>query len=234
MDNKNISIKNIGNTCCNCLKETKIHNIRIRALGWGSSFDNFSTQIDLCDDCLKLTNPEWWKLKVCGNFDKDGQYDQNGEWYEFEDEIYKFVKQMPLAGQELFYNHYGCGACASYNMDAQDWIDYNLGTLSHKKCKKYGVYSPQEIQSYQEKFPTCQHPINKIYRDDSKGCWCPFGANGEYGQRVGLNISSSCYQCKYYIKRVSVIKEIKGEDWEDYKIYYISKIKKEEYKNKFE
>lgn len=205
MDKNNIAIKNIGNTCCNCLKETildniHINNIRIRSLGWGSSFDNFSTQLDLCDKCLNSTNPEWWKFEVCGNYDEDGYYDAHGEWYEYEKEIFEFVKQMPLAGQELFYNHYAYGACANSNMEAQDWIDYNLDILPHDRCKKYGYYSPQEKQAYKDRFPNCKHVKINVYSDGSKGSRCKRNAVGD-GDGNCRSVSSECYMCDCFEER---------------------------------
>ncbi len=177
MNKESIAITNSDNTCCNCLKEGKVHNIHIRALGYGSGFDNFSTQINLCDECYNLTNPEWWKLNVI-----DDEYDGH---YEFESEILKFVNQMPLAGRELFHNRYAYGACADYKMEPQDYIDYELEILSHDKCKEYGYYSPNEIKAYQEKFPICEYPYKKVYNDGSFSCWCPFGA---YGVRIKLAV----------------------------------------------
>ena len=227
--NKNKAIQNPENTCFNCLKETIVHKIKIPALGWGSQFDNFSTEIHLCDECMKLTNSEWWKLKTI-----KGETDLDDAYYEYENEILKFVKQMPLAGQELFWNRYATGAFVSYYMEAQDWIDYKLNILPHEKCKEYGLYSPQEKQAYKERFPICQHPVNIIYDDGSKGCWCPFGAYGEYGQKIGLNICDECYECKYFEKRRTPIKYISEKDWIDYKLYYIAKLKEEEFRNKFE
>jgi hypothetical protein len=209
MENKeNVAIKNIGHTCCNCLKEGEVNHIHIGALGWGSSFDNFSTQIDLCDECLEKTNPEWWKLKVCGNHDENGSYDEYGEWYEYEKEIFKYIKQMPLAGQELFYNHYGYGACADSNMDSQDWIDYELGTLSHEKCKEYGCYSPQEIKAYEDRFPNCKNVEIKVYSDGSKGSKCYMGAWGDENGNCECNISSKCYLCDRYGERTGEIKVV--------------------------
>lgn len=227
MDN-NKAIQNPENVCFNCLKETTVYKIKIPALAFGSSFDNFSTKINLCDDCYKLTNPDWWKLNII-----KGETDCDGKYYEYEDKILQFVNQMPLAGQELFWNRYATGANASY-MEAQDWIDYELGILPHEKCKEYNLYSPQEKQAYRERFPVCQHPVNVIYKNGSNGCRCPFGAYGKYEQKVGLNICDECYQCKYFEQRKTPIKDILYKDWEDYKVYYISKLKQEEYKKKFE
>lgn len=229
MDN-NKAIQNPENTCFNCLKETIVHKIKIPALGWGSQFDNFSTRIHLCDNCYKLTNSNWWKLKTI-----KGKDDLSGVWYEYEDEILNFVEQMPLAGQELFWNRYATGAFVSYYMEAQDWIDYRLGILPHEKCKEYGLYSPQEIQAYEERFTSCQHPANRVYEDGTKNCWCPLGAYGEADQKIdNHNISEECYECKYYTLRKTPIIEIKDEDWNDFRIYYIAKLKEEEFRNKFE
>ncbi len=226
---KNKAIQNPENVCFNCLKETNIHKINIPALGWGSQFDNFSTRIHLCDNCYKSTNPDWWKLNII-----QGKTNWDGEYYEYENEILQFIEQMPLPGQELFYNRYATGAFVSYYMEAQDWIDYKLNILPHEKCKEYGLYSPQEKQAYKERFPICQHPVNIIYDDGSKGCWCPFGAHGKYGQKEGLNICDECYECKYFEKRRTPIKYISEKDWIDYKLYYIAKLKEEEFRNKFE
>lgn len=211
---ENIAIKNIGHTCCNCLKEIKVNHIHIGALGWGSNFDNFSTQLDLCDECLAKTNPEWWKLKVCGNFDECGNYDMDGEWYEYEHEIFDYVNKMPLAGQELFYNYYANGECAYYNMDSQDWIDYELGILPHEKCKEYGMYSPQEIKAYNDRFPNCNNVEIKIYKDGSRGSKCFFGAFGDKEGNCDSNISDHCYMCSHYKERTGKIKVV--DELEEY------------------
>ena len=201
MNKETTAITNIGNTCCNCLKEIKVNHIHIGALGWGSSFDNFSTQLDLCDECLAKTNSDWWKFKVCGNFDEHGNYDIHGEWYEYEDDILKYVRQMPLAGQELFKNHYAYGACANYSMEAQDRIDYELDILPHEKCKEYGYYSPQEINAYKDRFPNCKHVKINVYSDGSKGSKCFKSAFGDGEGKCDLNISDECYMCDSFEER---------------------------------
>lgn len=192
---KHIAIENPENVCFNCLKETKVHKIHIPALGYGSSFDNFSTRIQLCDDCCSVTNPDWWKLNVI-----KGKTDLEGEHYEYEDEILNFVNQMPLAGQELFYNRCATGADAD-NMEAQDWIDYRLGILPHEKCKEYGLYSPQEIQAYEERFPKCKHVKIKVYGDGSKSSKCFRSAFGDGNGNCGLNMSDECYLCDSFEER---------------------------------
>jgi len=219
MNKENVALTNPDNTCCNCLKETtEIHQIKIASLSWGSQFDLWGTQINLCNSCFNLTDPAWWEFEIV----KD-ESDWGGSYYKYEEEIFKYIKTMPLSGQELFWNRYSNGEWSSPILEPQDWINYELGTLSHKKSKSYGLYSPQEKQAYQEKFPTCQHPANRVYDDGSKGCWCPFGANGRYGQMAdGYNISVQCYQCKQYVERKTSLIDIDNEDWNDYKTYYVA------------
>lgn len=216
MDKNNTAISKVGKTCCNCLKETKIHKIHIGSLGYGSGFDNFSTQIDLCDECFKQTNSNWWKLKTKIAF-SDGGHDF--KCYEYEDEIFKYVKQMPLAGQELFWSRYAYGACADDYMSGQDWIDYRLDILPHEKCKEYGYYSPQEKEAYHEKFPVCDKVKFIIYEDNSKGCHCPFGVFGnEDGTSEGHQTQSGCYECKMFKTRKNEIETMTIEDFDIYKL----------------
>jgi hypothetical protein len=209
MCKENIAIKNPDVTCCKCLKETTIHNINIGAMGYGSGFDSWSTQINLCDECYKFTNPEWWKLNEKIAF-SDGDYDFT--CYEFEDEIFEFAGNLPLAGQELFWNHY---STEGYTMYAQDWIDYQLGILSHEKCKEYGRYSPQEIQAYKDRFPKCKHVELKIYGDGSSHTQCFRNAFGESdGTCHEHNISNECYMCDRFKEKIEDIKTIYVEEEE--------------------
>ena len=222
------AIQNPEGVCFNCLKRYEhIIKISIPALGYGSSFDNLSTRIQLCFNCISNTNMEWWKLNVVEN--------EYTGYYEYEDEIIDFVKSMPLSGQELFFNRFASGASIMFQMEAQDWIDYKMGILSHQKCKEYGLYSPDEIKAYKERFPKCQHVVNKIYDDGSRASWCVFLANGEYNQKCSKNPSDKCYNCSYFQERKnSVIENISEGDFNDWRIYYISKLKEDVYKDKFE
>lgn len=228
---QNKAIENPENVCFNCLKKTEVIKIHIGAMGYGSGFDGWSTRINLCEDCINQTNKEWWKLKeIQCNWDKE--YNHGFYEYEYEDEIFEFVNKMPLIGQELFWNRYSTD---NYLMEPQDWIDYQLDILPHEKCKEYCLYSPQEIEAYKTRFPICQHPVNRIFDDNSKGCWCPFEATGEYGQKCDeYNISNECYQCKYFTKRTTPIKDVDNKDYDDYEVYYKAKINGNKYKNKFE
>jgi len=131
----NKAIENPECTCLNCLKETKLHTIEINQMGYDSKFDGLSTKIQLCDECYKLTNPDWWKLEIVSNKELGDDFSK----YKYENEIFEFINQMPIAGQELFFNYFASGASANYNIESQDWIDYELGVLSDDKCKEYGL-----------------------------------------------------------------------------------------------
>lgn len=206
MNKENAALTNPDITCCNCLNETTaIHNINIGEMGYGSSFDGWSTKINLCDECYKLTNSEWWKLEQV-------PLEESGTWndffeYKYEDKIFEFVKQMPLAGQELFYNRYSSGWNSYGNWNAQDWIDYELKILPHKKCKEYGVYSHEEINAYQDRFPNCKHVEIKVYSDGSKGSRCFKSAFGD-GEGNCRSTSKECHMCASYEMRTNDIKII--------------------------
>lgn len=209
-EDKILAISNPDKTCCRCLGEfDNLKKIHIGALGYGSGFDNNSTQINLCDDCIKYTNKDWWKLKTKVAF-SHGEYDF--ECYEYEDEIFNFVKSLPLAGQELFWNRYSTD---NYTLDSQDWIDYELDILPHEKCKEYGMYSPQERRAYQERFPICGCVQFIIYNDGSQGCHCPFGAFGNKdGTAEGHQTQSKCYECdKFELRQGEIMTvELKEEE----------------------
>jgi len=227
-----IAIENPDSTCFNCLQlYPQIHIIHIPQLNHSSEFKHFSTRLQLCDNCLSLTNHNWWKLEIIETYSEDDMMQLN---YKYEKEILEFINQMPLAGQELFYAKFGSGVRSDL-MRGQDWIDYTLGILPHKKCKEYGYYSPQEIQAYKERFPLCKHPANRIYNEESKNTWCPFGAIGEYNQKCYDNgKDDNCYECEYFQERITPIKDIMECDWGDYEIYYKSKINVNKYKKMFE
>lgn len=213
-----LAIKDHKGLCWKCLQnKPQIHNIKISSMGYGSGFDGWSTEIHLCEECYKESikdNPELWSMEERHDLYGEGY----GEDYKYEDEMFEYIKALPLQGKQFVYNEFPYGWNASNTMNPQDWIDYALDILPHEECKKYMLYSPDEKKAYRERFTTCQFPVNRIYSDGSKGCWCPFNANGSYGQEVGLNISDKCYQCQYYTKRTTPIKDISNEEFEGYKI----------------
>jgi len=97
-----IAIQNPENTCFNCLQEKQVHKIHIPALGHNDKFKFFSTRLNLCLECLKQTNINWWKLEIVEDNTQDKDY-----WYslryKYEKEILDFVNQMPIEGRELFF-----------------------------------------------------------------------------------------------------------------------------------
>lgn len=134
---QNIAVKNSANCCFKCLGTfpyNELNIIEIPSAGYGSRFDGFASKLNLCHDCLRQTDPSWWQFKVIKS--PDGY----SERFEHEQEILDFIDSMPIAGHELFYNRYSCGALFPY-MEPQDWIDYKLSILPLDKQKKYGLYT---------------------------------------------------------------------------------------------
>lgn len=225
MNSKGIVALEDTTICMKCLKKKATHTYTIYGRGYGSSFDMSDTKFQCCDDCDSPEYEEW--------FNETEVMDDYIETYQHEENIWDLVKSLPLEGRELFENRFDSDG---YHMEAQDWIDYQLDELPHDKCKEYHMYSPKDIESYNSKYPTCEHVVNVVWDDDSKGSRCPFGAYGEYGQTVDDcgNLCGQCTCCNYYKKREYPIKDIKGGDLEDWKNYMKSKLKESEYKSKFE
>lgn len=200
-----VAIKDTKNLCYKCLKKKdNIHKINIGSRGYGSYFDNMSTYLQLCDDCYKESQKDKpiWNMK---SLDDNNMYDDS---YLYDNEMSGYLHNLPLEGQELVFNRNSYGACAGYNMDSQDYIDFELDELPHKKCKQYGMYSPQEKAAYKERFPNCECvKINK-YKDGSQGSSCPYGASGDKNGDVSLNIWNSCYMCTHYKPREGDIEVI--------------------------
>lgn len=197
-----VALKDTG-VCMKCLKNKATHTYTIYGRGYGSIFDNFNSRFHLCDDCAKEEYQEWT--------DERGEWDDknfDGEEYQYEDNISNLIRSFPLEGKELFYNRFADGACASCGMKPQDWIDYELGELSHRKCKQYGRYSPQEITAYKERFPNCECVAINKYKDGSQGSSCPYGAFGDKDGNIDLNIWDSCYMCTHFKPREGDIKVI--------------------------
>lgn len=215
--NKVEAIENHENICFCCLKDIKsVKRYSIYRSEYGSSFDNFYTYLQLCSGCTPEDIDLW--------FDEEPEMIEGYyAYYKYEGKIKELVNTFPLEGQELFWNRVAYGANA-YNMSPQDWIDDKLGILPDEIYEEeYDMYSPRQIKAYKERFTTCEHPINVVYSDDSKGCWCPFGANGEYGQKTGYNISNTCYNCPHYKVRETPIKEMDDKTYNKYKYYIIGK-----------
>lgn len=228
MQNPNVAINedDAYHICCNCLKHGDMKHIYVNEMGYGSGFDGWSTTIGLCGDCFDSTS-KLWNLNIIKN-------EEGYPWeeYEFEMEIFEFIRNMPLEGRELIENRWAEGS-SSYKMEPQDWIDRQLNILPHDKCKEYGLYSTEEINAYKERFPSCQIPVNIEYPDGSVGCRCVIGAFGNEGGLADDNISDKCYKCRHYTVRTEQIKTIKSQDYGMYETYQLFVLNKKELENKF-
>lgn len=203
MNTKGIIALKDTNLCMKCLKKKATHTYTISGRGYGSIYDNFNSKFHLCDDCAKEEYREWVN-EYCesdeNNYVEDYQYERN---------LRDLINSFPLESRELFYNRFSYGACASHDMKPQDWIDYHLDELPHRKCKQYGLYSPQEISAYAERFPNCNCVVINKYKDGSQGSSCPYGAHGSKNGDVDINnIWNSCYMCTHYKPREGDIKVI--------------------------
>ena len=186
----------------------------------------------MCDECYEKSNPHIWNLNIKTDRDENGTW--WGEEYEFEKEMFDYFNQMPILGQQFVLNEYQSGWNADRILDPQDWIDYEEKTISHERCKELGLYSHQEIDAYRERYPICEHPVNRMYKDGSCGSWCPYGANGRENQVIDSNISDKCYMCEHFKVREKPRKSIKNEDYDDYKIYVLYGKVMDELKKKFD
>lgn len=222
MNSKGIKAVEDEKLCMKCLKNKAIHIYPVSCRGYGSIYDMTDTRFQCCDECDRPEFGEW--------FFESPTVDDYVENYKYEDNIYELIKNLPLESQELFENRLNT---KDYPMEPQDWIDYELGELPKEKCEEYSLYSPEEKTAYREKFSTCEQVVNVVYNDDSKNSRCPFGAFGDYDQKVSINIWEECYDCKYYQKRENPIKTIKNEDFSDWKDYMIMKIRGKELAEKF-
>ena len=211
-----IAIENPDSICFNCLNQfPQLHEILIPTLNHNSKFTNFSTRLQLCNNCLSLTNPNWWKLEIIKSYSEDNMMQLN---YKYENEILDFINQMPLSGQELFYARFGSGVHSDL-MRGQDWIDYALDKLPHEKCKKYGYYSPEERKAYKERFHICDKIKIVIYEDEDRDLRCPFGAYGNInGTYEGDHMHHQCYECKMFESRDGEIEVMNIDDFEIYEL----------------
>lgn len=223
------AVHNVDSLCWNCLrKKDDVRIITIQESGYGSSFDGFSTRIQLCGECYNESQKE----KPIWNMDKVNK--NMVHCYKYDKEMEHYIDSLPIVSRELVYNTYAKGASSGWKMKPQDWIDYESGLLPHEKCKEYGLYSPQAISAYEERFPKCQHPVNIIYSDGSKECQCPNYVCGNYGQACkNGSIGEDCYNCPYYKERTAPIIEVSADDFNDYAYYALYHINKEDWEKRF-
>ena len=93
--------------CFNCLNMNATNHFKIYEMGYGSSFDGWSTKVQLCDDCLTEEKKKWFELNVKYETEQDREYDWGK--YEYESEIFSWIKSLDVRIRELFYNSYSTG-----------------------------------------------------------------------------------------------------------------------------
>ena len=121
-----VALENTG-LCMKCLKKHATHVYQIQGRGYGSIFDSTYIKFQVCDDCDNEDFQKW--------VDEEPVWNDYCEVYEYENNIKEFIDSLPLESQELFYNRFNSEGF----MEAQDWIDYELGELSEVKCEDYGL-----------------------------------------------------------------------------------------------
>ncbi len=223
-----VAIRDTKNLCFKCLqRKDNIRNIHIGVSGYGSAFDNMGTSLQLCEKCYAEStkdNPIWNMERVYGlmhfneytpksSIPKYCFVEENiDKRYLYDYEMSEYLQNLPLEGREIVYNRNAYGACADFNMTPQDYIDFELDELPHKKCKQYGFYSPQEKAAYKERFPNCNCVVINKFKDGSQASSCPYGARGNEKGDVDLNIWDECYMCTHYQPRkgdIQVVNKVK-------------------------
>ncbi|WP_425203801.1 hypothetical protein [Priestia megaterium] len=200
---------------CDTLQEDKSSLIEYHMCcrGYGSSFDNDDFTVQICHKCNKPEYEKW--------FNEEYEKEDYHETYKHEGDIIILISSFPIENQEYIENDY---------MERQDWIDMKKGILPDEKYEEYGMSSPRQINTYKERFTTCEHPVNAVFNDKSKACYCPFGATGKYDQIADeWNISTECFGCQQYEKRSTVIKEMDYDKFQRYKQYMLGKLYRAEF-----
>lgn len=144
-------VKYEENLCFKCLqKKEAINTYELKNRGYGSSYDNFNSKLQLCNECVenieKHNELEKWFNET------DTREKDYWEDYKYEDNIAEYIESLPIQGQELFINQV-CYCACGYNIDSQDWIDIELKIAPDSTYKKYGYYSLSEIKAYHDRFP---------------------------------------------------------------------------------
>ena len=201
-----ISSEKIKNICFKCLQEKETIKIPINPLGYDSFFDNWGTEIHLCQDCIDscIDSSIWDVSSGTLNIVKKVQTNTNGTttseilYYSHEDEIVDYINQLPIQSQELVFNRFAWGSSIT-PMKPQDWIDYNQGTLSHEETKKYGLISLDELKAYHKRFPVCKYVRIITELDKPIYSSCPFGCKGDVdGKCSDIVPPINCYNCEFF------------------------------------
>lgn len=129
------------NICMNCLLEKEdINIIKIRQLGYGSKFQDFQTELHLCNDCLKEStkeNPYLWDMEV------REITDYQLEEYVYDDEMIEYIENLPLISQYLVYEVYDEGYDArKHKFTYEDWLKMQDDSVpEEEKIKIYFTYN---------------------------------------------------------------------------------------------
>lgn len=179
------------NLCFKCLCECEnIHTYELKERGYGSIFDGDKGKLQLCDKCNDVRLEEYFNEEP----EMVNEYCQE---YKYEEEIEKFIKTLPIKGQELFYNQ--CmGGWDNRKIDSQDWIDIEIGVATDEIYARNDMYTPSEIQAYKDRFPNC---MNVHLEEGEEGYYteCKHGAFGDKnGDCKDECVTDFCYSCKNY------------------------------------
>lgn len=153
MNSKGIVALKDTKLCMKCLKNKATHTYTIFGRGYGSLFDMSNTKFQCCDECNKPEYEEWFN-------ETEVMVEGYGETYQHEEKVKDLIKSLPLESKELFFNRFENGFWKQFDMEPQDWIDFELDELPYELCKEYGHYSPKDIEAYNTKFTTCEYVIN--------------------------------------------------------------------------
>lgn len=134
MNSKNIVALEDKTLCMVCLKEKATRKYEISGRGYGSFFDEYDTYWQCCDNCHKDEYDTW--------ANEQPSTDNYYEKYKHEEEILEFIHNLPLQSQELFFNTFNSNK--QYFMDAQYWIDYELGKFTMKNVDEVEEYCENE------------------------------------------------------------------------------------------
>lgn len=178
--------------CYRCLESEREPMVwQLTSRGYGSHFDGTTSRLQLCSQCCDDT-----LRKTLTTYFNETPDESNG-WqdYLYEDALHLFIQTLPLAGQELFRN----ATTGHFVMDAQDWINIQLGIANDEAYSRNGLQSPSELQAYRTRFPHCQHVALIEIDEDTAYTQCPYGVYGEIDGSSSLdNEHSQCYHCSYY------------------------------------
>lgn len=114
--------------CYCCQDKPATHTYTFEEVrGFGSAFDMLDVKFCCCDECNKKRFAKWFhnQPKYISDYVLD---------YAYENELCKFIESLPMNVQERIYN-----AGDPNGIDAQDWIDIQLGEISPALAEKYGL-----------------------------------------------------------------------------------------------